>query len=136
MTISLTICVLSLFALATLVWNKNSELSKGAPMFRIGNESTDETLLNLWNIFVYTVTHVSISSMRNLLHSAVIAFERLFINQFENVTRRFAVFGDIVTGRDIPKNRGSVSFFLKNIESREGAINAKKTGTIEDKMVR
>ncbi len=133
MTISLTICLVSLFALAMLVFNKNSELQKGAPMFRVGNENTDETLLNLWNIFVYTATHASINSIKSMIQSFVLAFERLFINQFEAISKRFAVFGDIVTGRDIPKNRGSVSFFLKNIESRDGI---KKTGSIKDKMVR
>lgn len=133
MTISLTICLVSLFALAMLVFNKNSEMRNGAPIFRVGNENTDETLLNLWNIFVYTATHASVRSIRSLVRSTIIAFERLFINQFEVISKRFAVFGDIVTGRDIPKNRGSVSFFLKNIESRNGT---KKTGSIKDKMVR
>lgn len=126
MTISIIIFSLSLIAFFMLVMNKSREINTGSPMFKLGSESSDETLLNIWNIIVYTVTHATARSIRHSAYRSVVAVERFVLRQFDRLSSRFSMFGDMVTGRDIPKNRGSVSFFLKNIESHKG-----KTGSFK-----
>ncbi len=128
MTIALTICAASFIALALVILNKSRELSRGAALLRMGSRHTDELISRSWDSFVYTVTHVSVREARHLLYRAVISCEKLFIRQFDKVSGRFAIVGDIVTGRDIPKNRGSVSFFLKNIETRKKSDEAVQQG--------
>lgn len=116
MTTALTIFCISLVAVFILTANKNKEIKTGQAMFSIGGRGSDEWLREVWNVLVYTVTHASVRSMRQLAHRSVISFERMVINQFNRFSHRFAVVGEIVTGRDIPTNRGSVSLFLKKIE--------------------
>jgi hypothetical protein len=116
MTTALTIFAVSLAAIFMLAANKNKEIKTGQPRFKIGGNDSDLWLSEVWNVLVYTITHASVRGIRQVAYRSVISFERLVINQFNRFSHRFALVGEIVTGRDIPKNRGSVSLFLKKIE--------------------
>jgi hypothetical protein len=116
MTTALIIFGISFVAVLTLAANKSKEIKTGRPMLSIGGAGSDEWLREVWNVLAYTITHASVRSVRQLTYRSIISFERLVISQFDRFSHRFALVGEIVTGRDIPKNRGSVSLFLKKIE--------------------
>lgn len=125
MTISLISCAISLAALIVLGANKQKELN-GRHAFKIGNQSTDSRIAMMWNSMVYMVTHVSVQSCRRVAKRAILNTEGFFIKRFENMGNRFSVVGNAVTGYDLPKNRGSVSFFLKNIEDHKRTIQKRR----------
>ena len=119
MTISLISCAVSLLALLVLSMNKQRELDGKSALFRIGSHSTDGKIARAWNSMVYMVTHVSVQSCKRVARRAILNAEGLFIRQFENFGQRFTTVGNAVTGYNLPRNRGSVSFFLKNIEDHK-----------------
>lgn len=116
---SLILCAISLIAIAAMVKNKQKELSGDKPMFNIGSHSADSVIASTWNSMVYMITHVSVQSCKRLGKQVVHGVERFFISKFEQLSQRFSGVGDMVTGYDLPRNRGSVSFFLKNIEDHK-----------------
>ncbi len=126
MTISLITCAVSLIALATLAMNKQRDLDGKTAMFRVGSPSTDSYIAATWKSVVYMVTHVSVQSCRRMVQQATINLEGFFIKNFDKLGRKFTVVGDMVTGYDLPKNRGSVSFFLKNIEDHKKTIQRRR----------
>jgi hypothetical protein len=126
MTIALTIFCISLMAVIMLTANKSKEIKSGRAMFSIGSRGSDEWLSEVWNVLAYTITHASVRSIRQLANRSVISVERLVIRQFDRFSHRFAVVGEIVTGRDIPKNRGSVSLFLKKIEHPKKRVSVSR----------
>jgi hypothetical protein len=119
MTISLITFAISLVCLSILAVNKHKELNGQKTWFSIGNLKTDRNIAVLWKTVVYMVTHVSVRSIQRLAKQAVLKTERFFINKVEEMGQKFSMVGNMVTGYDLPKNRGSVSFFLKNIEDHK-----------------
>jgi len=122
MTISLISFAVSLILLAVLAFNKQKELNGDRAWFSIGSPRTDRRIAVVWISVVYIVTHVSVQSCKRLMKQAVLKAERFFINKIEEMGHKFSMVGNMVTGYDLPKNRGSVSFFLKNIEDHKKTI--------------
>ena len=116
MTIALTILCLSFLAMATLLWNKNSQMTTGRTLLSVSTPERDARLEQWFQKFAYQITHVSYTSIKNTLHDWLVAVENFFLRIFVRLGKRFHTIGEIVRGKNIPKNRGSVSFFLKNIE--------------------
>lgn len=116
MIIALTILCVSFIAMVTVVWNKNSEMTTGRTFMHISTPERDARLEYLYEKAVYQITHVSYRSIKNTLHDWLVAVENFFLRMFVRLGKRFSTIGDIVRGKNIPKNRGAVSFFLKNIE--------------------
>ncbi len=110
---------ISLIAIAVMLMNKQREMKGNKALFSVGTESTDSRIATLWSSMVYMVTHVSVQSCKKLTRQAMLKAEAFFIENFETVARKFSLVGDMVTGYDLPRNRGSVSFFLKNIEDHK-----------------
>lgn len=116
MNVALTICMISLVVCAVILFNKNKELSKGRSMLSF-SPKLDAAVQDAIEMIVYACTHASVKTAEQLFKRAVIGTERFLLGQFDRVSHRFVVVSDVVTGKHIPKNRGSVSFFLKNIET-------------------
>lgn len=116
MIIALTILCFSFVAMAVVLWNKNSQVTTGRAFFSISTPERDARLEEWYDKAVFQLTHVSYASVRNILHNALVAVENFFLSIFVRLGKRFSTIGDIVRGRNIPRNKGSVSFFLKNIE--------------------
>jgi hypothetical protein len=102
-----------------MVVNKQKELNGGRAMFTIGSRKADTFIARTWNTVVYMVTHVSVQSCKRITIQTVLKAERFFISKLEQVGQRFSMAGNMVTGYNLPRNRGSVSFFLKNIEDHK-----------------
>jgi len=123
MTTALIIFGISLLAAALMLWSKQRELSTGRSLIRIGTASSDMRVASLWGSIAHTLTHVTVLETRAFVRKAVLLIENLFIDLFHYVARRFVSAGNVITGHNIPKNRGSVSFFLKNIEEHKRTVS-------------
>lgn len=110
---------ISLIVIAAMLVNKQREMNGGRALFSVGTSSTDSRIAAMWSSMVYMVTHVSVRSCKKLTRQATLKAEAFFIENFETVARKFSLVGNMVTGYDLPRNRGSVSFFLKNIEDHK-----------------
>ena len=119
MITALTLLVLSFIGMLVVVWGKSIQMSTGRNVLHISTEERDMRLSQWYGKVAYQVTHVSFNSLKNNLHSIIVAVENFFLRIFDRLGKKFKVIGDIVRGRDLPKNKGSVSFFLKNIEENE-----------------
>lgn len=116
MNIALTIFSVAFVLGAFILLNKRREMSQGKPWISMGGPELDQAVYDAVEFFIYVTTHASVKRAKQLFMKAVHSSEKLFLGVFERVGHRFAIVSDIVTGKDLPKNRGSVSFFLKNIE--------------------
>lgn len=112
-----TILVVSFFGLAFLTYNKMLELTTGKNIVKISSPARDQKLKHAWNRFVYQITHVSWKSIKRRSYKIMVSIENYFLKVIIKLGKKFSTLGDIVRGKNIPRNRGSVSFFLKNLEN-------------------
>lgn len=122
MTIIYTILIVSFIGMSILTYAKMGELSTGRNMLNISTPERDHKLRTLWQSIVYHITHVSLQSIKEGFHDGIVAAENFFLRIIVKLGKNFSSLGDIVRGKDIPKNRGSVSFFLKNIEDHKKSL--------------
>ncbi|MES3005957.1 MAG: hypothetical protein V4664_03360 [Patescibacteria group bacterium] len=122
MTTALTILCVSFIAMAVVVWNKNTQMSTGRTNFRISTPERDAHLEQWYNRIMFQITHVSYGSLKKTLHDMLVAVENFFLRIFVRLGKRFHTIGDIVRGKNIPRNKGAVSFFLKNIEESKKSV--------------
>lgn len=99
-----------------MLLHKNRELRTGKVLLTIGNQQSDIALRRLMVSLTEKAAVAHPSNGKSIIKRSIIVIERQFMNLFHKLSERFESVSDVVTGRDIPKNRGSVSFFLKNIE--------------------
>jgi hypothetical protein len=116
MITTITISIVSLVCILSLFSNKQRELAAGKTLLKIGGANTDYALRRLWSVSVDKLSLIHPDNSRRTLRRSIVEAEKHIMNVFHRLGHKFSVVGDVVTGRDIPKNRGSVSFFLKNIE--------------------
>ena len=98
------------------------QLTTGKDILHISNPERDARLTSFWQSFVYQVTHVSRKSLAEKLHKIVVVIENFFLRIIVKVGKKFSSVGDVVRGKNIPRNRGAVSFFLKNIEEHKKSL--------------
>lgn len=110
-----TLIISCAFALLMLS-NKQREISKGKAVLKIGSSNTDYALKRLWQTSIDKLSHVHPKNGKHTVRRSMVELEKHIMNIFHRLSHKFSIVGDVVTGRDIPRNRGSVSFFLKNIE--------------------
>jgi hypothetical protein len=113
------IAAVSFIAAMAVVWSKSAELSTGKGMFQISTPERDTKVINAFGVAHYQITHVSRKSIIRISQRAIVAVENMFMSFFVLLGKKFSTIGDVVRGKDIPKNRGAVSFFLKNIETKK-----------------
>jgi hypothetical protein len=121
-TILITFCVSLVLSMAVL-WNKHRELVNGRVLVKIGNEQLDSQITSNYRKVVDTIHHVTMSAVKQYTKKTILSLENFFIRIFHYLSKRFFSIGNVITGHNIPKNRGSVSFFLKNIEEHKKTIN-------------
>ena len=118
MTTSLIIFTAALILCAGVLVNKKRE-SAGGWHVRIGSSSADVFFSKMSQTFKMCMLALELESLKKTSKYALHYVERHVINVIEKLGHRFEIAGHAVMGRNIPKNRGSVSFFLKNIENRK-----------------
>ncbi len=116
--------MLSLVLIVSMLLNKKREMSTGKKLFTLATQQSDLVVRRMLASIMEKASIAHPENGKSALRRAIIEVERGAMNVFHRLSHRFSVVGDVVTGRDIPKNRGSVSFFLKNIE------DSKKQGSL------
>lgn len=99
-----------------MLLHKSRELRTGKKLLTLGNHQSDLAIRRLTASIVEISAIAHPENGKSAFRRFIIEIEKIVMNFFYRLSHRFRVVGDVVTGRDIPKNRGSVSFFLKNIE--------------------
>lgn len=102
--------------LVFMLSNKQRELKTGKSLFNLGTSNIDLALRRLWELSLDKLAHVHPKNSKHTVRRSMVEIEKHIMNIIHRLSHKFSIVGDVVTGRDIPKNRGSVSFFLKNIE--------------------
>lgn len=116
MIITSTIAIVSLVLMLYILLHKSRELRTGKILLSIGNHQSDLAVRRMKASLAEKAAIAHPENGRSILRRSIIEIEKQSMNLFHRLSHRFSMVGDVVTGRDIPKNRGSVSFFLKNIE--------------------
>lgn len=119
-----TIAIVSLVLILSMLLNKKRELSTGKKLFTLATHQSDLAVRRMRASIIEKASIAHPENGKSALRRTLIEVERGVMSLFHRLSHRFSIVGDVVTGRDIPKNRGSVSFFLKNIE------DSKKQGSI------
>jgi hypothetical protein len=114
------------FALSALVLlNKDRELVKGKGYFKLGDEKLDSKLISRYEKFLDAIHHLTISTAKQYIQKITVSIENYSIKLFHYLSKRFYSLSNIITGHNIPKNRGSASFFLKNIEEHKKTVSGR-----------
>lgn len=116
MITTLTISLISFALVNLMLLNKKREMNRGRGMFTIGTVNSDQKVTDYAATVVSVVQNINVASTKRFAVKQAVKIEQFAMGVFERLATRFTIFGEVVTGRNIPKNRGSVSFFLKNIE--------------------
>jgi hypothetical protein len=122
MITTLTITLVSGFILLVLSLKKNWELKAGRDIFSIATNRMDQRVESLLYKTANLVKMTHPERIKEIGSKIAIKVEGFVMGIVEKLSSRFSIVGDMVTGRDIPKNRGSVSFFLKNIENSKKQV--------------
>lgn len=105
-----------MFALAML-GNKSRELSRGRGFLKSSSTKTDSWCLAVYEKIKTLGGSLKVVTSRKAIIRGVVKFEQFCVKMFSRLANRFTIVGEVMIGGSIPKNRGSVSFFLKNIEA-------------------
>ncbi len=116
MILMYTILAVSFFASVTMIYAKMSELTNGKNILHISTPERDAKILAMWRALSYRITHVSRKSLTEASHKVIVSVENFFLRLIVKLGKKFTSLGDMVRGKDIPRNRGSVSFFLREID--------------------
>lgn len=106
-----------------LVYGKIEELGGSKNIFSLSNKKRDAAIKKHWRSFIFNITHVSMKSIKKGSHKVITSAEGAFLKVMSQLGKKFSSIGDMVRGKDIPRNRGSVSFFLKNISEHKKSWN-------------
>ncbi len=122
MITSLIICSVSAIFFALLVYGKRSELNGGRQLIRIGSESLDNRLHSYYERQREFIHSVDSKYVYEKLHLVAEKVEQWGLIMLDGLVNKFGRAKDMVSGKDLPKNRGAVSFFLKHIESHKKSM--------------
>lgn len=114
MIIASIILAVAVIALAVMLYNKKVELATGKGFIRFCDKR-DAKLSLWWNHVCGQVSHITRRSALEKLHEVLVTSENFFLGLFMKLGKRFHKIGDMVRGKDLPKNRGSASLFLQDI---------------------
>lgn len=119
MFILYTICILSLVVLLAMMATKMREISGKKCPIKFSKPEWDWHILRKYHLVRHNVVHIKRESLANFVHRMAKVLELLFIRLANKLEKRFSKLGDMIKGKPVARNRGSVSFFLKNIEDRK-----------------
>ena len=125
MTPILIILCISLALSALILLNKNKEIKSGKGFFVLGSSQLDARLHSNFEKCLNFVHHFTAETIKQYIQKGILRTENYFIKLFHYISKRFLSFSDILTGHNIPKNRGSASFFLKNIEEHKKTVSGR-----------
>ena len=101
---------------------KMLELSGKKCNIKFSKPEWDWHILRKYHHVRHNVLHISRESLANFFHKTAKILELFFIRMASRLENKFSKMGDMIRGRRVIKNRGSVSFFLKNIEDHKNNL--------------
>ncbi|MEI6553538.1 MAG: hypothetical protein WCO09_03135 [bacterium] len=122
MFILYTICGLSLLILVAMMVTKMLELSGKKSHIKFSKPEWDWHILRKYHLVKHNVVHIKRESLANFFHRMAKVLELLFIRLANKLEKRFSKLGDMIRGKQVARNKGSVSFFLKNIEDHKNNL--------------
>jgi hypothetical protein len=117
-----TICILSLLIMVAMVVTKMLEISGKKSHIKFSKPEWDWHILRKYHLVRHNVMHHKRESLANFFHRMAKILELLFIKLANKLEKRFSKLGDMIKGKQTARNRGSVSFFLKNIEDHKNNL--------------
>ena len=99
--------------------SKSLELSGRKCHIKFSKPEWDWHISKRYQILRHNILHIKRESLANFFHRTAKVLELLFIKMADKLERRFSKLGDMIRGKQVARNRGSVSFFLKNIEKHK-----------------
>lgn len=121
MTLAIIILIFSICGVSITLFNKVRELDTGKAIISISKD-TDQKIVDL-----YTKIYLYIKELpKRIFHSGVILVLRLFYvfssKLKKKIYPKISHLVDTVKGRDLPKNKGSVSFFLERVKEHSDGL--------------
>lgn len=102
-----------------LWYNKTREAKGMAPIINIGSADIDRQLSAYAATVKHFIKQINAPYIRSVLHRVAESAEKLSISCAEKCINRFVRMKAVMDSKDIPKNRGAVSFFFKHIEHHQ-----------------
>lgn len=124
MITSLIICTLSAIFFAVLCYSKKLELDRGRALIRVGSSSMDNRLQSYYEKQREFIASIDTEYIKEKFHLIAEKAEHWGLRMGEKLVNKFGRAKDMVTGKDLPKNKGAVSFFLKHIESHKNQVKS------------
>lgn len=126
MFILYTICTLSFLIMLAMIITKSLELSGKKCHVKFSKPEWDWHVLRKYHLVRHDVLHIKRESLANFCHRMAKVLELLFIKLANKLEKRFSKLGDMIKGKHVGKGRGKdkghVSFFLKNIEDHKNSL--------------
>lgn len=123
MTTALIILSVSLVIMAIMIHSKHVELETGKARINLSSAKMDITFIKARHNAGLFIKGINYRNIYNISHKFLEWMEYKFIGiagkGWVLFAPRFKKMSDIVKGKNIPKNKGCVSFFLKNIEEHK-----------------
>lgn len=92
----------------------------------------DMRLRALYQRIVTQIRLIDKAYLKEKMHALAAHSEKWALALLSRLLNRFGRLRDVVTGKDLPKNKGSVSFFLKHIQHHKSQL----TGYLQDENQR
>ncbi len=115
----LTILILFIISTLTAVFivvNKIGHINGSRWYVKLHSHEFERKVLNKTGAFWDVVWHSCTHTFRALTAVFLEKIQKFFMKVFFKLFRYISKLRDMVKGRDIPKNKGSASFFLKRID--------------------
>ncbi len=117
-----TICGLSLLIMLAMVITKMLETSGKKCYIKFSKPEWNWHILRKYHLVRHNVVHIKRESLANFFHRMAKVSELLLIKMANKLEKRFSKLGDMIKGKQVARNRGSVSFFLKKIEDHKNNL--------------
>ena len=92
-----------------MVITKNLEIS-GRFHIKFSKNEWDWLILRKYHLVRHNIVHIKRESLANFFHKTAKVLELLFIKLANKLEKKFSKLGDMIRGKQVARNRGSVSF--------------------------
>lgn len=125
----------SIVLMAIMCLSKSFELQTGRGLLPLVAHPTLNSKVSNWsNAGLENVKSINKHTVRDFFHFLLVQVENVAIALFLKLGKRFHKIGDMITGKDLPKNRGSVSTFLMNIDHPRNMPSLASIKNIDQKI--
>lgn len=110
------IFILSTITAIFMLVNKIGQINGSRWYVKLHSHELEGMVLNKIGAFWDVVWHACVSSFKSASVVFLEKTEKFFMRVFFKLFRYISRLSDMVKGKDVPKSKGSASFFLKRID--------------------